>query len=491
MKESSGFLIRWFTLLGTLYAQVGIGTTSPTEKLDVRGNLRLEGAFMPGNSPGQVGQVLVSQGPNLPPIWQTLHSGFCSGIPTERFLKWSGNQACYGVLAEEANPPYRLYNTDGGNAVPAAKLTIRGVTNAPDGIHAYATGPSARAIYGEAQGAQVVGVFGSTNASDGYGLAGSNSSSSGNAVGVGGVTYSTTGAGVAGLHFSPTGLGTGVIGATNSPEASGGTFVNNAPLGNGEGRGLYARSAQFPGPGALGHSLHPTGLGVVGLGENNNTYFHIINNGAGGAFTASRYGVIGFATAGTDDRYGGAFFAGPPLPPNNTFPYYAYVASVAGGVAYKVVGTGVVSTILWDHTKRHRIAFFAPEAPEILLMDMGEGQLQEGRAYIQLDPDFSANIHVDAQHPLRVFIQLRGECNGVYVTNESAQGFEVRELQGGRSNAPFFWQVFANRRDDYDPQSGALHSKYQEVRKPRFQTPSIRGQVVSAPSFSLSLPSKP
>ncbi len=35
-------------------------------------------------------------------------------------------------------------------------------------------------------------------------------------------------------------------------------------------------------------------------------------------------------------------------------------------------------------------------------MDVGQGQLQNGRAYITLDPIFAKNIVVNSQHPLRV-----------------------------------------------------------------------------------------
>jgi hypothetical protein len=55
-----------------LAQNVGIGTTLPTERLHVAGNLRLEGAFMPGNDPGVSGQVLMSRGPNTPPTWRSL-----------------------------------------------------------------------------------------------------------------------------------------------------------------------------------------------------------------------------------------------------------------------------------------------------------------------------------------------------------------------------------------------------------------------------------
>ena len=48
---------------------IGIGQPLPTERLDVLGNLRLDGAFMPGNNAGGSNQVLLSQGAGVAPIW--------------------------------------------------------------------------------------------------------------------------------------------------------------------------------------------------------------------------------------------------------------------------------------------------------------------------------------------------------------------------------------------------------------------------------------
>jgi len=52
--------------------KVGIGNSSPSEKLDITGNLKFSQALMPNNLPGSIGQVLVSQGANTPPIWQSI-----------------------------------------------------------------------------------------------------------------------------------------------------------------------------------------------------------------------------------------------------------------------------------------------------------------------------------------------------------------------------------------------------------------------------------
>ncbi|MCX7652502.1 MAG: hypothetical protein N2200_06520 [Bacteroidia bacterium] len=51
---------------------IGIGTTTPTERLHVQGNLRLQGAFMPNNDPGTVGWGLISQGAGVSPVWASV-----------------------------------------------------------------------------------------------------------------------------------------------------------------------------------------------------------------------------------------------------------------------------------------------------------------------------------------------------------------------------------------------------------------------------------
>ncbi len=55
---------------------------------------------------------------------------------------------------------------------------------------------------------------------------------------------------------------------------------------------------------------------------------------------------------------------------------------------------------------------------------------------------------MDDGHPMKVFVQLEGDCNGVYVTSKSATSFTVKELQGGKSNVSFSWSIVATRADE-------------------------------------------
>lgn len=65
---------------------VAIGNTNfntPTEVLDITGNLKLSGALMPNNLPGISGQILQSSGAGVAPTWITSPSGNINFIDNE------------------------------------------------------------------------------------------------------------------------------------------------------------------------------------------------------------------------------------------------------------------------------------------------------------------------------------------------------------------------------------------------------------------------
>lgn len=89
-----------------------------------------------------------------------------------------------------------------------------------------------------------------------------------------------------------------------------------------------------------------------------------------------------------------------------------------------------------DGTKR---VLYSMEAPESWVEDFGKGALTNGSATIALDTDFAAVIHTDAY---LVFLTERDGSHGIYVTKQSAGGFEVR-TQSGQGDATFYWRVVA------------------------------------------------
>jgi hypothetical protein len=157
--------------------------------------------------------------------------------------------------------------------------------------------------------------------------------------------------------------------------------------------------------------------------------------------------------------YGGYFYSGG----SSSNSSYAYSGARYNNINYKIIGNGAVSTIVKD-TNGDKKVMFAPEAPEVLFEDYGTGQLVNGSATISIDPIFTNNIVVDQQHPLKVFIQLEGDCNGVYVTNKSANGFTVKELQNGNSNVSFAYHIVANRKNEGGSSDNG--SNYSDLRFP-------------------------
>ncbi len=229
--------------------------------------------------------------------------------------------------------------------------------------------------------------------------------------------------------------------------ASGDYVING--YATGAGIGVYGDSPDEKGiqgvslnsDGGLGASFTSTRTGFAGSNDVGDGFYTTNADGSGIAAEGFHLGVFGIANDASDSAYGGYF---------ENDGSYAYIGGWefwGGWTSYKILGTGTVSTIV-KGLNNEPLTMACPEAPEILFQDFGTGQLVNGYAKINIDPVFSKNIVVNQEHPLKVFIQLEGNCNGVYVTNKSATSFEVFELQNGTSNVPFSWFITATRADE-------------------------------------------
>ncbi|GIV29259.1 MAG: hypothetical protein KatS3mg028_0325 [Bacteroidia bacterium] len=195
---------------------------------------------------------------------------------------------------------------------------------------------------------------------------------------------------------------------------------------------------------------------LPGISSDSYKFWH---GGSGGTFRGQTIGVYGIANSSANNTWG-AYFSNAN---NGAGASYAYVGGITpGGTMRKIDGNGSVGTIVKD-LQGNPVTLTCPEAPEILFEDYGVGQLINGRAHIELDPIFAKNVTINDKHPLRVFVQLEGDCNGVYVTNKTSTGFDVVELNGGKSNVKFVYHVVANRADDVD-ENGNILSKNADVR---------------------------
>jgi hypothetical protein len=99
--------------------------------------------------------------------------------------------------------------------------------------------------------------------------------------------------------------------------------------------------------------------------------------------------------------------------------------------------TGASGTAMMEYSQR-------TTAPEV--EDVGEGQLANGRAYVNIDARLGDTI--DRRTAYHVFVTPEGDCNGLYVTQKTAAGFAVRELRGGRSSLAFEYRIVAKPLDE-------------------------------------------
>ena len=125
------------------------------------------------------------------------------------------------------------------------------------------------------------------------------------------------------------------------------------------------------------------------------------------------------------------------------------VGSSTLGTAVLAIGTFVATGTKSAEVKLDDgtpIRLFSEEATEVFFSDYGSAALSGGYARVELDPVFLQTVTINEQHPMKVFVQLEGDCRGVFVANKSATGFDVVELQGGASSAPFSYRVVCKRK---------------------------------------------
>jgi hypothetical protein len=84
------------------------------------------------------------------------------------------------------------------------------------------------------------------------------------------------------------------------------------------------------------------------------------------------------------------------------------------------------------------------ESPESWFEDFGEASLVNGKARVDLDPDFALAVVTGRYH---VFLTPHGDCNGLFVRHRDDRGFEVREQKDGTGNLTFSYRVIAKRKD--------------------------------------------
>jgi hypothetical protein len=333
-------------------------------------------------------------------------------------------------------------------------------------------------------GAAIWGINNATSGNNG-GIFGETYSPEG--TGVEGKAWNGSGIGVMGWHFVGLGPGYGVIGATESTDANAYGVFGKGPTGGGSASGVYG-IAYGNGKGVMGENTSPSGVGIYGVnsagsgggigvaGEVSSGDWHssgVFGLGTAGfgvkgrsttgyavfgeniATTGTYYGVVGTTTSSTGAGVHGYTGSSTGL---GVYGWHTSISGVGYGVigrSSSATGYGVYSNGNFAVVNGSKTAIvptsqgdrklYAQESPEVWFEDFGEGRLAGGTAQINLDPLFLETVTVNEQQPLKVFIQLKDDCNGVYVRPQS-NCFEVKELRGGNSSASFTYRVVAKRK---------------------------------------------
>jgi hypothetical protein len=227
---------------------------------------------------------------------------------------------------------------------------------------------------------------------------------------------------------------------TTSALSPSNNVVNILSLTGASDRALTARSDTIGIYGEVTGGLGPGVGGVYSSTATEGIGFFARGNGLGGfaaninpvGFVAQGTirGLMGVATSTTTTPRMGGYFT------SSDATRYSRVACRDGTTNYKVIGTGTVNTVIQDGQGRCYL-LTAPEAPEFLFQDFGEGELRDGEAFVRIEPKLIEHIEMGR---LQVWLTPLGPCEGLYPELALEKGgFCVRERGGGRSQVRFMW----------------------------------------------------
>jgi hypothetical protein len=498
-------------------SKIGIGTTTPAAKLDVKGAATVRGALtLPAT-----GAATATAGKNSQPQ-DLVASSFNSTTDTavNQTFQWRAEPAANNT----ANPSGTLNLLYG---LGATMPTETGLNVGPTGQITFATGqkfPGTGTITGVTAGTDLTGggttggvtlnldttkvpqltannsfvgnngfqgnqtMNGYTDNSSalevadyspdgGYGLYGQSTNGTGirgDSLGtaVEGVAHGTSGLGVYGAAIATSGSTAGVGGTSQSPSGVGVFAIAYSTTGNTQGVfgstyspagvGVFGQQGTFES--STGKSLAGTGVGTWGDGGTIGNFgvLGTTDNGPAGLFENNSANFDSLYARNTN-ALGFPFFAQNLT--NNT-----YCNVDAGG---DLNCTGTKNAVVPIDGGARVVALSAIESPKNWFEDFGSAALSSGSAVVALDPDFIQTVNTEREY--MVIPVPNGECKGLYVTNKTATSFEVRELGGGISSIRFDYRIVALRRK-YEDVRFADHTNDPDPRKMMERMKSARPQ---------------
>ena len=226
---------------------------------------------------------------------------------------------------------------------------------------------------------------------------------------------------VEGLNWSSTGLAMGVEAQSISPTGIG-VFGNAG--GNGTPSATFANHSGYQPFGVVGNASNTYGLNPIGV-------WGVADSG------------IGVASENSSSTQPAGLFVNF----DTTTGDLAFEAEGTKGHCYidtkgDLVCTGSKSAVVALPDNRW-VRLYAVESPDNWFEDFGSADLMNGTATVNFDPIFAQTVNTDVEY--HVFPVPKGDCKGLYIASETAKGFVVRELGGGRSNITFDYRIVAKR----------------------------------------------
>ena len=338
-------------------------------------------------------------------------------------------------------------------------------------------------IWGDA--AAHVGVFGSSNqysgvfgaSQNGPGVMGVSSTSYGG-------EFSTSGELTAAVSATSSGSTNSALDASTSStdgtaifavaQSAGGQGIYAEALGGTDSNGTAAIGvfSESTGRGVWGFSTEDTGLFGTsistsntreGFVSSNNSYEYIAGVWADTSrprinSTYSTIYSLGALVATADDNTAGL------MENNSEYPTLQLYNNGSGGAGPNIAGvmqatgkdgtcgigsrgdlscTGQVKTLSTTGSAR-MVETYTMQSAENWMEDFGSGSLSGGATTVTLDPVFLETANTGTEY--HVFLTPRGDSKGLYVTNLTANGFEVHESGGGQSSLAFDYRIVAKRR---------------------------------------------